>query len=463
MKQKLARSHRELNPSGRVSVNRTVIITASITILLTSTLSSLSQASRIDRARGKFDGALEKIEAEHVVQMRKWSVGYLSTLKHLKKSTMEQGDLDALETVDREISRFSEDQSLNVEHIISESGKLERIQKKYSNMRAEDDRTRHRNIIKLRDSYVALLAKMQRTLTRKGDVEGARNAKDEVARVNASEIVTSAEFVLAYSAVQEAEQTSSEDEPSENTDETFAENRSSEGVMIYAPGKIPPRQEGLKFRRKSLSRTKHSPMNAGVSVSLQEANQLRQIGHKARGRYWKTRTDSKTDHRRIRLGIRASGSATPPGNLEVYIQHYSKAFGQGSGDPALFSAATAYLPTIESRQQHVDFPPVLLSKHSSTSRSHSDRLGDTYYGCIVCVFNQGGELLYQGVTAPQLKQKATPTMPDKEDDARSQKVEDLKRNMYEAEWAWRGDYNNNVLQDEYRRAQRAYENARGAR
>jgi len=415
-------------PVVRTSLSFLILPTA---ILLATVQVSVSEESRIDKARGKYDATLEKIEKEHANHMRTWPARYVKKLMRLQAKIKEHGELEAWEQVDQEIARYKEDRSLTEGDVSAGSGYLERVQQEYIGLRSKYDVTKHRSIIKLRDSYVLLLNKMQKSSTREGNIDAAHEAKEEIVRVNDSEEVTSAEFAIAHASVIDAEAKKEPDveDKKEEPRQKYPAGESTEGVEIHAAGKIPPKQDGAHFKRQSLTRTEKSPLGTKVAVTLMESNQIKKTGQsRSRGRYWSesTSTSTKSDYRSIRLGVRTSGSDKPIEDLFLHIQHFSKPFGQGGNDdPSQFADASAHLPAIEKLKLHVDFPPVSLTKQSTSTttsryysyyyyggnRARSSRAGQKYYGCIVSVFERDGTLLYQGYSAKGLKNYASSEMP----------------------------------------------------
>jgi hypothetical protein len=321
----------------------------SAAFLLASVQTSLSEESSLDKAKAKYAGTLEKIEKDHANHLRTWPARYVGKLKRLQTKIKEQGDLEAWETVDKEIARYKEDRLLTHENVVEGSGYLERVQEEYIGLRSGYDEKKHRNIIKLRDSYVSVLTKIQKSLTRKGDIDAAHQAKQEIARVNDSEAVTSAQFAMAHAS---AIKTESNEEPETKDQERESRTKppageSTEGVEIHAAGKIPPRKDGVHFKRKLLTRSKHSPMGSKVGVTLMESNQIKQTGHTSRRYYWRTSTSTKSHYRSVRLGLRSSGTDKPIEDLFVHVQHYSKPFNRGANDDPtnLRTRRPIYLPS----------------------------------------------------------------------------------------------------------------------
>jgi len=388
-------------------------------ILLATALTSLSAEMSFDEARSHYDRSLVKIEKDHANNMKTWTKNYLNLLEQLQDNNQAKGDLEALVTVKGEIARFKKDESLGKDHVVNGSGTLERRQQKFVRMRDDYNMTRNRNIIVLRDKYIRHLSKVRKTLTSDGEMDAAMRVREEIVRVNESKIVTSAEFALAVNSVHDQEKKEHDAESNDRIYSTPARDTSTSGVEVHPAGEPIPNLEGINYKQKSLSRTNHSPMNSSVSVIFMEAAHSKREGEKHQSRYSRSSSEFTYDYRTIRLGLHTTGGKKLIRDLYVHIEYFCKPIKKGGkSDPELYSSSTAYIRALEQERIHVDFPPVSfrkeLKRHDNLYRGRrtKDRSGDKYYGSILSILARDGKILYQGVSAPRLKEFASETVPD---------------------------------------------------
>lgn len=425
---------------------------------------------------------LDTIEQTYEAQTRDWPQNYVRELEALQKEVQSTGDFEGWQAVKGELERFHAAGTVQAGDLVGEPAALRQLQARYADIHRTHQSKRCRDIIDLTRMYLNQLESRKRSATREGHMAEAGAYHAEIEHVEASPIVTRAEFEEAeLEAAEILLQTPTDDtgtagpppaEPVAAAPEAPPEapkpqpkGFTSEGVVIHAKGKQPPRIQGLS--RVPFTDTPHAPMKKQVSVvaSILRDSDINSRSH--HGYHVSTTRRSGSTACVVRLAIRSADTRTVLADMDVVVQYYARPAGKGAGrvNPALYAIKHVHLPTSDASYTYVDFPPVSLSKSTYDFRSawdvHSSSQGSEFYGIIVGIFDADNQLVFQGVSSRQLVDLAKPTKPTNVEQKRI--ARDAARRKYEAaRSAFFADTGNRNLREAYRLAERAYHKAEEA-
>ena len=395
-----------------------------ILLFLSATGVHAAPATKSDptvRLRKIYTTTIAKYDMKYTGDVSVLAVGYIKNLRTLQESKQRSGDLDGWTAAKNELNRFQAQPTLTAEICAESTGELRAVQARYFKLRSDLISKKHHQVLELRKKYTTRLVQIQTQLTRAGDFKVALKAKSEIERVNAAPEVTEAEAFVAKESQKPEPQASatSTDAPPDAVDveekvEVPTEVKTlRDGSLIYPPGKSPPYDSSMIFKRATLSRTSASPLTGGVSANCSIGSQKKSSTTSSSSYYSTYRSKFTTDSRCVRLTFRTSSSGKSRKELNVNVKFFSRSTSKTAGRvaPVCFSQKFLTLPVVDSRGVYADLAPVTLSSRSSSSSYSSyssrssgrSRTGSQFYGCIVTVSTADGEILLQGVTASQLK------------------------------------------------------------
>jgi len=434
------------------------------------------------RFRTIYDATLRKYETEFRGGSEAWAISYMKTLKALQVSKQKSGDLDGWAAINKELKRFQEETTLPEDVVSKSTGDLHTAQTRYSKQRSELKDKKHRQVLDLKEKYTARLTSIQTELTKAGNFDAAFKAKAEIERVSAAPEVRAAEAYVASSANTQPKKSPSTAPPPPSapaatprktvTDATGRQTL-DDGSIIHPLGRLPQNDSSMVFKRTTLSRTGQSPLAGGVSMTCWiGSKKTSTTSSSSDSYYYSSRRKSKTDDRSIRLAIRSARPSRRTEVLRAYVQYFSRSTTKTLGHvaPSMFQQKVFDLPHLDSRSIYVDLAPVTISSTSYSSSSYygsssTSRGGSQFYGCIITITTQKGEILSQEVTASQLKEHA-PTaatlIAAAKKDAAERAVREARAEMEQLRKEYYADSSNEAKRDAYMEASSRYSKARAA-
>jgi hypothetical protein len=354
------------------------------------TNSAADKAREVAALRTAFDAQLANIESDFTDKLLDWPDQYVRDLQALQKRLQAAGDLDGWQAADDEIKRFQNERQLQPATPAADRKEIRAVQEKYLAVPPRLDAERNRQILALRDQYVARLAALKRKLTVAGRIRDAVEANAEIERVATLPEVVEAE--------QESRPAGGARPPGGAPAGEAARARTTvlaSGAKIYE-GTTPPEIPGLTFRAIALQPT-------------ERARTLRTLS--ATAKLGKTGEESKVSRERVRVyaadpspkhilrvALRAfnQGGAVEGGTLVT--QYFIRPPGRASGKatPLLIGLHVVPLPRVDStRTVTADCAPVSLFLRVDQSPLYFRGIVATFYGTIVSVFDGKRNLVFQ--------------------------------------------------------------------
>jgi hypothetical protein len=437
------------------------------------------------RAKAVYDKTIAGYVREYESQMLAWPDKCLSVMKAERTRLQKSGDLDGWTVVNKEVERFELERVITDAAIMAAPASfrsiLEKCQAKLKSYAVE----RNKNVVALFRKYAANLESYQEKLTRAGRMDEALAVQAEVERVKQSKAVVSARFVLDMEEAQRPDaavvqpdadegETDEGETDEEETDEEETDEVKKAGNTIYPPGTQPPRDKNIVLKRTTLNRTPHMSLGASVTVSAWEASKRSGSSSSSTSYYSSSRSKSSSDSRFLRLMLRTGRTGLVMTDLHVFVQYFSQNVSSSAGSraskPVAAATRTVTLDRLDQTSRYIDVAPASFdsrsssytstySSYRSSTRSRS-KSGTRYYGAIVTVFSNEGELLFQGASRPQLKEYASSEVPDFEGAAAAEAVKRAQAAYNSASQAYYGNPNDPNLTAIYQSARQAYLSAR---
>lgn len=352
-----------------------------------------------------YNSSIARYQTDFRKEKLRGCVDYIDNLKKLQSKFQTAGNLDGWEVTSKELTRFRDEPVITEK--VSSPSELKDLQDSYSEHLDKLKITKSKQIVALKNKYIAKLEELKLKWTKSGDFKSAFLARDEIKRLNPSDISKSS--------------TSMRNEPPENTIQNSAQTtqipsnakknpqiptqeiKLRDNSTIHPPGSIPTTL-GAVFRRATLSRTELSPwpsdINATMYVSSDKSNKS------SRNSF--SRTTNSSDKRSIRVSLRTSNSNQIKSNLNLIIQYYTKP-SVLSAKPNCIATKNIPIPYLDKRMVFVDLSPVSITS-SSTSYSYSSYSAkvhaNKFYGCILSIIDSHNNLIYQAVSQRQLSDSA---------------------------------------------------------
>jgi hypothetical protein len=184
-------------------MNAKLPLAASALLCLVTAFNAVAQTKDLKSLRDTYNEGMARIESSHAEEARQWPIAYSRGLAALKTQMQKAGDLEGWETIGAEINRFSESKTIAESDIVTAKATLGSLQRRYAGMSARSDGARNEKTLKLVKLYIRHLRRLQKELTRKGDIDEALKVKAEIGRVQGSEEVIAASFAMAEREAQE--------------------------------------------------------------------------------------------------------------------------------------------------------------------------------------------------------------------------------------------------------------------
>ena len=430
---------------------------------------------KLEKLRSVYDSSLKKCETQYVTRKQNWPEQYLASLDGLRQKFQKAGNLDGWSAVDKEIKRFRNAGTITKQDIDSAPEFINAVQSQYQGFDKTAEQDKSKQILALRDKYVAYLTNIQTSLTKDGRIEEALMVKSEVERVNKSGAVTAAEFMLAASTPQEPESGVSDEpakpQPKATPDKPATEKaaepvKTSIGAIIYPAGTHPPSDNNMVYKRSSLSRTDRSTLSAGLSVNCWEGGKRSSSTRSYSSSYssYSSTRKSTSESRRIRLSIGASQTGVEFPLLHVYTEFFTKPARAVAGriKPARSTAHHVKLENIGKPSVYIDLPTFSATSQRTSGYYGRSTTGSGFYGCAISVFDGDGKFLFQGATLSQLKDYACSEAPNFSKQEIHDEYQRARDKYYELGRAYSASPNDPQLKAAYREAYNAYNAARKA-
>ena len=392
---------------------------AAFLILLLANAPAMSAEPWVSGCRANYNKQLVKIQSAQRVVESAWLAKYMRDLKVLEDAVQASGDLEALLSVRKEFSRFKASKAIPSDAYVDTPPQLRNLQEKYGEAGEVDALGMNRQILVLVEKYVSFLEARKKEYTIAGDLSNALAAKEEIDRVNSSDVVTDAQASVDMS-TDEPRGANGVGHESNAAPEPVAEiiPTAPDGYVIYPRGDRPPRVSGQVFTRTSLSSTGNTPAAKRV-VSVGASMYSKANMTQSKGRYGSSKRTATTSV--LRLQVRSSRAGTTLENQVVKVKFFTRSAKAGPRPaPSATRSGTVTLPALTSEGYYIDFPELtttrtitkraVYSRSSSSSsarrRYSTSESGTEYYGILVSVYNGDGSLSYQGMSTKGLKAQA---------------------------------------------------------
>jgi hypothetical protein len=358
--------------------------------------------------------SLETYKTEHRNAKQSAPIDYIQALRKLQAKLQSDGDLDGWEIVNQELVRFRAEPVITTP--VTTPQALREIQNAYLLHAARRDKENNEKVLDLTGKYTKRLADLQQGWTKEGNFDDAFAARDEIKRVNASEVVKEAE--LSKDAVKPAE-----DKPTAKDDASggFSQKIThTDGTVIHPPGTLLSTPSGNIFLDKRLSLSKNAPSPSRVVVRLSDASDKENESFERSHGLVSVDGKERSDVRRVRLALQTAKAGLVEQRIKLQVQYYAKP-ASGSGDPRIAAKKRTSIPYLDSRTVNVEFAPVSIDS-VSRALSKGDRNrgtsqgGDKFYGYVVTVRDLNDALIYQGASPASLANLAGEADPSKKPD-----------------------------------------------
>ena len=429
----------------------------------------------VARAKAVYDKTIAGYVREYESEMRAWPDKCLSVLKAERTRLQKSGDLDGWTVLNKEVERFELDRTIPEAVVTAAPASLRSILERCLAVRKSYAVARNKKVVALFQKYTSNLESYQEKLTRAGKMDEAIAVKAEVERVTKSKAVVAARFALDMEAAKRPAtavvQPGADAPPAEPApDEGEQDVVEKAGNTIYPSGAQPPRDKDLVLKRTTLNRTPNMSLGASISVSAWEASQRSGSKSSSTGLYSSYHSKSSSDSRFLRLMLRTGRTGLVMTDLHVFVQYFSQnvssSVGSRASDPAQAATRTVTLDRLDQTSRYVDVAPASFGSRSSGYTStysgyhSSSKYGTRYYGAIITVFSNEGELLFQGATRPQLKEYASSQVPDFQGAAADEAVNRARQAYSDASRAHYANPQDPHLDALYEAARQAYYAAR---
>lgn len=208
---------------------------------LVTAFNAVAQTKDLKSLRNAYDKGMARIETSHAEEAKQWPIAYAKDLAALKTQMQKAGDLEGWQIADHEIKRFNESKTIAKSDMVTAKTALGPLQTKYAGMSSRSDWARSEKTLKFVRLYIRHLRRLQKELTRKGDIDEALRVKAEIGRVQGSEEVTAASFAMAEREAQKVKDAQKAVGPSQTTTQseqprTLGPGRSAGSPTERRPG-----------------------------------------------------------------------------------------------------------------------------------------------------------------------------------------------------------------------------------
>jgi len=150
-------------------------------------------AERLMELRTAYADRMEEIQERHATALEEWPGRYETELTELQRQQQQAGDFEAWLAIQDELDRFAANRV--IPPAAEDAGLpdfLAALRQRHREMRRGYADERHRNILKATDAYVNELEEWQRGLTRRGQLDSAREVNNEIKRVRSNQLYAEA-------------------------------------------------------------------------------------------------------------------------------------------------------------------------------------------------------------------------------------------------------------------------------
>jgi len=375
----------------------------SVAVLMLLLAGVAGAADDLIKAKAVYAEQLQTIRQTADTTKHEALTAYRRSLDQLRQKAKLNGDLDAIQTLDGEITRF--DQQKNPPAAPAGDELIKTATLCHDSL-SQADADGARKVVQLTDKYLAFLDQHVKQAVREDHLDVAKTFKSEMDAVKEAPDYQAAKFVLAEK--QPAAAVPPEAAPPTNapptTRPTSDKNRmrtSPDG--LYDAARIleglPPASMAAPspYRALMAAETGHAPQAGGL-IGLTLDGYL----------------DNNTTHYQLRIKLRQKTSGEPTQNLKLLVQYFVR---NPSGG-AIQESGLQYAPiaSVSAKSTTCEMKPAELPYASTSYRMF--RGGDTvivggregaFVGVVVSAFASDDKLLAQVTSFPTLKDKGRTT------------------------------------------------------
>jgi hypothetical protein len=149
------------------------------------------------RLRATYETELQKINDTEFTLLSAMQESHIQAMKALQKKMQEAGNLEALISTGKEIERFKAEKKIEKSNLSGDVPDLLVLQNGYLKSMEKLPLDKARKVMALAQGYDRSMSSLQEVLTRKNDINGAMEIRNEREGVKQRAEVTSASFLLA--------------------------------------------------------------------------------------------------------------------------------------------------------------------------------------------------------------------------------------------------------------------------
>ncbi len=403
-----------------------------------------------------YDTNITKYETEFRKAKLRGCVDYINNLQDMQAKFQSSGNLDGWEAVNKELARFRDKPVINEK--ASTPSELRKLQESYSTRINVLEQTKNRQIISLKNKYVAKLEELKLKWTKSGNFKDAFLARDEIKRINQSEKIKSSTCALEQNAETNDHppaQATAKPTPTSKQQAPTKPITHGDKTVVHPPGHT-PHASSAGYKRASLSRTKLSPWPSGINASMVVSSSKSRTSNRTT---W-SKTVESADERSVKISLRTSDSNAVKTDLRLLLQYFTKPAGRSSA-PHCINTKNIPIKYLDKRNLIIEMAPVAIASSSTSYGSHSSHDdGYKFYGYILSLVNSDNKLIYQAVTERGLESEAEHLdMNTGNLDELRRRYTDARQERDNAREARSQDWSSQSLKDAVREAERKYEQA----
>ena len=340
-----------------------------------------------------YDTNINKYETEFRKAKLRSCVDYINQLQSMQANFQNSGNLEGWEAANKELTRFRDKPV--VTETVSSPTELKTLQESHSAKTKNMELTKNRQIISIKDKYIAKLEELKLKWTKSGDFKDAFLARDEITRINRSDIIKNANCSLGESpesgkktiSNKTASSTPSSNKPIAPTETVVHHDKS----VVHPPDY---RTTNSGYKKASLSRTKlsqwPSDIRATVFISSDKTRSSNRTTY--------SKTVESSDQRIVRINLQTSSSEMVKTDLHLLVQYYTKPSSRTS-KPHCITTKNIPISYLDNKTIVIDMAPVSIESRSTSYGSYSNYdSGYKFHGCIITVIDSDNKIIYQGVT-----------------------------------------------------------------
>ena len=403
---------------GRMQVLRAYMLTAAVLWWCATVSVSAEAPGNLSALQNVYENVLQEIENVYDKQSKAWPVAYTNTLRALQDKLQKAGDLDGWMAAKKEMERFGQDATIPMDSVVGGPDCLRTAQLDYQKAARICTLNRAQRIKDLADKYCRRLEGLKKQYTQEGRMDEAVAFSTELKRVQGSQEVTSADFVLAEEAANEPLRPPDPAPGPTNRAAASPPPRESDNEPHVYVGQPPPAPQGLTFQKVPLQRTPNMSLARMVLVDAMKATKLTNIDtDRDSGTYSSYEYSTGCSENSVRIGLKMAKATDTIENAVVVVQYFSQDIESRAGkvEPAEAAVKLVKLSKLEGKTVYVDFPPVSLHRSASSYRSayysSASKSGERFYGTIITVFDDKGAICFQATTSGSLVKLAVTTKP----------------------------------------------------